>query len=86
MEQFLSALPAAHHLPPFAGCFQKEVPVTSETSTSFSGDLLERAGERSEALATYRTLHGSLAREGGLSGGGPLPEQTVEAIQRLSKE
>jgi hypothetical protein len=47
--------------------------------------LEERAGDRDRALATYRELRNALARAGALSYGGPLPEGTVKAIERLSK-
>jgi hypothetical protein len=48
------------------------------------GTFQERAGERSEALATFRGLRDALTREGAFRSGGTLPERTRAALERLA--
>jgi hypothetical protein len=48
------------------------------------GGFQERAGDRTAALATMRSLQDNLARDGSLASGGRLPARTVAAVKRLS--
>lgn len=87
LEPFLAAMPAADHLATFRWLFpETEVPADKRNLYSFMlGRFEENAGERAEALVTFRTLRDMLSREGALASGGPLPDGTVAAVKRLSK-
>lgn len=86
IEPFLSAVPGADHLATFRWLFpESKMPADKRNLYLFMrATLEERAGERGQALATYRTVRDALARDGALSSAGPLPEGTVKAIERLS--
>jgi hypothetical protein len=49
------------------------------------GTLEEYAGERAEALTTFKALRNAMDRDGRAASAGPLSERTAEAIGRLSK-
>jgi hypothetical protein len=87
MDSFLSAVSGPDHLDTFRWLFpEAAVPADKRDLYLFMrATLEERAGDRDRALATYRELRNALARAGALSYGGPLPEGTVKAIERLSK-
>ena len=88
LEQLsLMALPAPDHLATFRGpSFPKQTFRRASRPAFVHARSPSRArGNRGEALATYRSLRDTLAREGALKSGGPLPERTVAAVQRLSK-
>jgi tetratricopeptide (TPR) repeat protein len=86
-EPFLSAVSPAQHLATFRWLFpEAEVPSSRRNLYLFMlGTFQERAGERADALATYRTLHEALTREGAYRFGGPLPDRTRAAMERLAR-
>jgi hypothetical protein len=86
-ESFLSALPGPAQIATFRWLFpENRVPADKRNLYLFMLAVLqEHGGEPSAALATYRTLYDSMAHEGTLGQGGPLPARTAEAIGRLSK-
>jgi hypothetical protein len=86
-EPFLSALSPAEHLATFRWLFpETEVPSGRRNLYLFMlGTFQERAGARADALATYQKLHEALTREGAYRFGGPLPDRTRAAMERLSR-
>jgi TIR domain len=86
-EAFLAALSGSDQIATFRWLFpESRIPADKRNVSLFMLAVLqERAGEPAAALTTYRTLYDSMAREGALGQGGPLPARTVEAIGRLSK-
>lgn len=86
-EGFVRALSPGDHLATFHWLFPlAEIPNDKRNLYSFMlAGFQERAGDRASALATYRSLRDVLVREGAVAHGGPLPDRTVAAVQRLSK-
>ena len=82
-----SAPSAADQLATFRWLFpETKIPADRRHTGLFVvATLQEQAGQRADALSTFRTLHDALAREGALAMGGPLPERTVAAVRRLAK-
>jgi TIR domain len=85
--EFLSALPAADQLTTFRWLFpENAVPQEKRNAYLFMrGTLEEYAGERAEALTTFKALRSAMDRDGRAASPGPLSERTAEAIGRLSK-
>src|SRR5262249_40276824 len=87
LAAFLALLRPADHLATFHWLFDD--PRSSRTGTPelrlfVLATLQEHAGQRAEALASFERLRDDLAKSGGLKDGGPLPDQTVAAVKRLS--
>jgi tetratricopeptide (TPR) repeat protein len=87
LEQFLSALSPVDHVQTFRWFFPESDGGTDGDNLKVFvlATLQEHAGQRAEALATFRLLRDTLAKNGGLASGGRLPDQTVEAVERLSR-
>ncbi len=84
---FLAAIPAADHVATFSWLFAEGqvAPDRKNLRLYMLATLQEHAGARADALASYQTVRDALAREGSLAHGGPLPEGTLKALERLSK-
>ena len=82
-----SPLPAADRLATFRWLFpEAQIPQERRLAGLFVvATLQEQAGQRADALSTFRTLHDALARGGSLAMGGTLPERTEAAVRRLTK-
>lgn len=86
-DAFTRILPPTDHLATFQWLFPlEEVAEDKRRQYAFLlAGFQERAGARDTALRTYRELRDTLARDGSLVHGGPLPDRTVAAVARLSK-
>ena len=87
LPAFLAALPAADHLATFRWLFpEADIPREKRNLFLFMrASLEEHAGDRAAALASFTVLRDILVREHALAAGGPLPEATVAALERLSR-
>ena len=86
LPSFLSALSPADHIATFEWLFPGTDPDSSRRDLKrfVLATLQEHAGQRDAALANFVAIRDSLAKNGGLASGGPLPERTVAAVKRLS--
>ncbi|MCI0546057.1 MAG: toll/interleukin-1 receptor domain-containing protein [Candidatus Rokubacteria bacterium] len=82
-SSFLAALPGADHLATFRWLFPEDsVPADRRNLHRFMlATFQEQAGERADALASYRALASALAGEGG----GTVSRLVAQALDRLSK-
>jgi len=87
LAAFLALLSPADHLATFHWLFDEPGPRsgTDELRLFVLAMLQEHAGQDAEALANFTKLRDAMAKTGGLASGGPLPEQTVAAVKRLSR-
>jgi hypothetical protein len=87
-DSFLAAIPSADHVATFRWLFPEAQVAPDRTLLRLFilATLQEHAGARGDALANYQAVRDALARERTLGHGGPLPEGTLEAIERLSKK
>jgi len=85
-EAFLSAASPADHLATYRWLFpEARMPENKRVMYLFMRALLEeRAGERGQALGTYRVVRDAMSREGAADSGA-LAARTADAIARLSK-
>jgi tetratricopeptide (TPR) repeat protein len=85
--EFLKAVQPADHLATFLWLFP-ESGIRADRRTQYvymRAALQENAGDREQALITYRQLRDQFAKDGSLKMGGSLIERVLVGIKRLSK-
>jgi tetratricopeptide (TPR) repeat protein len=85
--EFLKAVQPADHLATFLWLFPESA-VRADRRTQYvymRAALQENAGDRDQALGTYRQLRDQFAKDGSLKMGGSLIERVLVGIKRLSK-